>query len=318
MLDRRSFCRRSVGLLAAGALASPGRLRAEADSPIQFTLDLCPGRIGVGTGQRETIELAAKYGFGSVEPVGGFLAGLADGEMERLRGELAEKNLVWGAGGFPVDLRAESTAFDAQLKSLAGYAAALQRAGATRVGTWIPPSSRDLTYRSNFRRYVQRMRAAAGVLGDHGLRIGLEYIGPKTLWSSGRFPFVHTLVEAQELISEIGADNVGVVLDSWHWYTAGETVDDLLALTKDDVVAVDLNDAPAGVPVDEQIDSRRTLPLATGVIDLQGFMEALVQIGFDGPVRAEPFNRELNALDDEPAVQATATAMKQTFALVGA
>jgi len=35
-----------------------------------------------------------------------------------------------------------------------------------------------------------------------------------------------------------------------------------------------------------------------------------------GPVRAEPFNRELNALPDEQALAATAKAMKKAFALV--
>jgi hypothetical protein len=42
----------------------------------------------------------------------------------------------------------------------------------------------------------------------------------------------------------------------------------------------------------------------------------LVQIGYDGPVRAEPFNKTLNAMDNEPAVAATAAAMKKAFALV--
>ena len=46
-----------------------------------------------------------------------------------------------------------------------------------------------------------------------------------------RFPFVHTMAEMKELIAEIGRDNVGLVLDSWHWYTAGETDADMKALS---------------------------------------------------------------------------------------
>jgi hypothetical protein len=41
-----------------------------------------------------------------------------------------------------------------------------------------------------------------------------------------------------------------------------------------------------------------------------------VKIEYDGPVRAEPFNRELNELDDEPAVAATAAALRKAFTLV--
>jgi sugar phosphate isomerase/epimerase len=109
---------------------------------------------------------------------------------------------------------------------------------------------------------------------------------------------------------------VGLLLESWHWDTAGQTVDDRLSLSNADVVSCDLNDAPAGIPVDEQVDSRRELPASTGVIDLKAFLGALVQIGYDGPIRAEPFNKALAALDDEAALAATATAMKKAFALV--
>jgi sugar phosphate isomerase/epimerase len=112
-------------------------------------------------------------------------------------------------------------------------------------------------------------------------------------------------------------DNVGCVLDSWHWYTAHETADDLRTLKNRDVVACDLNDAPAGIPVDQQIDNRRELPAATGVINLKKFLEVLVEIGYDGPIRAEPFNRVLNEMEDEMAVAATAMAMRNALALVG-
>ena len=104
--------------------------------------------------------------------------------------------------------------------------------------------------------------------------------------------------------------------DSWHWYTAGDTVEDLLSLKNQDVVACDLNDAPAGLDRNAQIDSQRELPAATGVIDLKTFLGALVEIGYDGPIRAEPFNKPLNDLDDEAALSATAKAMRKAFALV--
>ena len=73
-----------------------------------------------------------------------------------------------------------------------------------------------------------------------------------------------------------------------------------------------------GLPkaVDEQMDGSRELPAATGVIDLKSFLGALVQIGYDGPVRAEPFNKKLRDMDNEPAMAATAAAMKKAFALV--
>ena len=118
------------------------------------------------------------------------------------------------------------------------------------------------------------------------------------------------------MIAEIGHDNVGLVLDSWHWYTAGDTAEDLRGLSNRDVVACDLNDAPRSIPVDQQRDGVRELPGATGVIDLRAFLGALAAIGYDGPVRAEPFNATLRTLPPEAAVAATAKAMKQAFSLI--
>ncbi len=230
---------------------------------------------------------------------------------------MKESKLVWGAAGLPVDIRLEESRYQEQLNRLPELAAGMQACGVTRVGTWVSPQHDQLTYTQNFKRHTQRYRQCAQILADHGQRFGLEYIGPKTLWSASRYPFIHSMNECKELIGAINVDNMGFILDSWHWFTAHETVDDLLTLTNQDVVACDLNDAPVGREIDQQIDSQRELPMATGVIDLKGFLGALVQIGYDGPVRAEPFNARLNALDNEAAVAATATAMKQAFALVG-
>lgn len=79
---------------------------------------------------------------------------------------------------------------------------------------------------------------------------------------------------------------------------------------------MDVNDAPAGLPKEQQRDGRRELPLATGVIDLAGFLNALEAIGYDGPVRAEPFNQELNQLDDDAACAATIAALKKAAGLL--
>ena len=68
--------------------------------------------------------------------------------------------------------------------------------------------------------------------------------------------------------------------------------------------------------VDQQIDSRRDLPAATGVIDLKAFLGALVEIGYDGPIMAEPFRPDLRSLPRDKALGLVATAMKKAFALV--
>jgi sugar phosphate isomerase/epimerase len=281
-----------------------------------MTIDLVCGAIGVSANQREAIELAARHGFESVGVDGGYLAKLSEPDLTELNSLLKSKGLVFGAAGLPVEFRREQTRFEESLKALPGIAAGLQRAGLDRISTWLTPCDAKRTYLENFRQHATRLRAVANILKDHNVRLGLEYVGPKTSWSSQRYPFIHTMAEMKELIAEIGTGNVGLQLDSWHWWNAGESAADILTLKGSDVIAVDLNDAPAGIAKDEQVDNRRELPCATGVIDLAAFLNALNQIGYDGPIRAEPFNQAVNKMSKDDACAAAATALKKAFSLI--
>jgi sugar phosphate isomerase/epimerase len=317
--SRREWLKRTAVTASAALLAEGtgvGAVLAATASSRKFTMDLRCGSIGVRANQTEAIDLAAGAGFESVTPEPAYLSGLSEAELSALLDGMKEKNLVWGAAGLPVDFRGDEAKFRSGLKKLPELAAGLQRAGVTRTGTWLMPRHDTLTYVANFRQHASRLRECCRILGDHGLRFGMEYVGPKTLWASTRHSFIHTMAETKDLIAEIGLDNVGFILDSWHWYTAHETVEDLKTLKNSDIVACDLNDAPPNIAIDEQIDNQRELPAATGVIDLKSFLQTLADIGYDGPIRAEPFNAELNQMEDGPAVAATAAAMRRAFSLV--
>jgi sugar phosphate isomerase/epimerase len=120
----------------------------------------------------------------------------------------------------------------------------------------------------------------------------------------------------KELLAAIGTDNLGIQLDSWHWFNAQETQQDLLTLRAQDVITVDLNDAPTGLTLDQYRDDSRELPAATGVIPVKQFLDALLQIGYDGPIQAEPFNAPLRALPLDQACAMTSDAMKKAFQLM--
>lgn len=281
-----------------------------------MTLDLVCGSIGVSANQREAIELAARHGFESVGADAGYLAGLSDAEAQELLGVLQSKKLRFGAAGLTVEFRQDDAKFQQGMAQLPKIAGGLRRAGVTRVATWLTPCSDRTPFVRNFRQHAARLRPIAVVLKEHGIRLGLEYVGPKTSWASRRYPFIHTMAEMQDLIDEINTGNVGFLLDSWHWWNAGDTEKDLLSLKAADVVAVDLNDAPAGIPKEQQIDSKRELPCATGVIDVGTFLRALQTIGYDGPVRAEPFNQGVNRMGKDEACAAAAASIKKAFSLL--
>lgn len=315
---RRDFLAAGVGLAAGATLLSPrlGSGQEQGGRDRRMKICLTPGSIGVRASQTEAIALAERYGFEAVEPMGAYLASLENDQIDELAADLKAKGLAWGASGLSVEYRRDEASFNNGIKELPKIAAALQRAGANRVGTYLMPGHNELTYLQNLRQHAQRLREAAKVLGDHGQRLGFEYVGTATLRARFKFPFVHTMAETLELIAEIGTDNLGVVPDSWHWWQAGDTAGDIRALANEQVVSVDLNDAPQGVPKDQQQDGRRELPGATGVIDAAAFLKALAQIGYDGPIRAEPFNQALNAMDNDAACETVIAAMRKTIEVV--
>lgn len=239
--------------------------------------------------QFEAIELAHRHGFDSVEARADELARLSEDELRRLFDDLRAKGLRFGLAGMPIDLRRDTRRYADGLRQLPAFARVLQRCGVTRLGSSIVPFHDELAYAENFRQHVERIGAVARVLGDHSIRFGLEYCATPTLRRGQRHEFIHSLPQLSELNAAIGAPNLGVVLDSWHWWMSGGAAAELDALRKDEIVGVDLNDAPVGVPQAELRDRQRELPGATGVIDLGAFLGALRRLGYDGPVRAEPF-----------------------------
>ena len=314
--NRRNFLKKTA---ASSMLLMLNKSLYVSGKPVahrEFTMHLDGGAIGIEAGQMELINLAHQYGFESVTAFPKFLVSLSSGEMEDLSGNMQEKGLVWANAGLPVEFRKGKDVLEEGIKALPALAKGLQQAGVMRMGTWVMPNHSELNYLQNFRQHVIRLREIAGILKDHNIRLGLEYVGPKTLWTANNFPFVHTMAETQELIAAIGQPNVGLLLDSFHWYTAGENAEDIRNLSNQDIVACDLNDARPNLQRNEQIDGKRMLPMSTRVIDTKSFLEALMDVGYDGPIRAEPFNEKLNKLTDEDAVAETSKSMKKAFDLL--
>ena len=219
----------------------------------------------------------------------------------------------------PVAWRDDAT-WEADLRDLPRLAAVGRELGATRTATYMPSGSDERPFGENFDWHVARLRPIAEALHDQGCRFGIEYIGPKTYRAAFRHEFIHTLDGLMDLIGAIDVDAVGVMLDSWHLFASGGSLPDLNRLGNEDVVVVHVNDAPAGMAWDDQIDTVRALPMETGVIDLAGFMQALQRLGYDGPVMPEPFSQRVNdvaASDPLAAAREAARAMDALWSTAG-
>ena len=275
---------------------------------------LSPGAVGIRANLREAVDLAAEAGFEGIN-IG--LREAMDIGLDEVRDLLDKKGLMLGSWGFPVDVRGDDASYEKSLKTLPELADIGQALGCLRASTYILSFSDDLPFEKNFQRHVDRLRPAAEILAARGCQLGLEFLGPKTLRTGHPYEFVHTMEGMLELADRVGTGNLGLLLDCWHWYTAHGTVEDLRKLRDADVVDVHVNDAPAGIPIDEQVDNVRRMPGETGVIDIVGFLRALDEIGYTGPVMAEPFSEEVRRLPAPDAARVTMESLRKIWRQAG-
>ena len=274
-----------------------------------------PGMVGIHVPFRDGLALAERHGFAGFDAP---LATLHD-EVERhgaaaVRDLYRERGLRIGAWNLPFMpykvSEAEWREGIIRLPAQLGSASAL---GARRAGMWILPGSDERPFEENFTFHVARFQPIARLLSDHGIRLGLEFVGPETSLRAFQHRFIRSVADALKLARAIGP-NCGLLLDAWHWHAAGGTRAELRGLTRDQIVQVHIDDAPAGVPRPALVDNRRKLPCTTGAIDIDGFMQALADADYDGPVTAEPFDPEIDALPAEEAAARTARAMRLALA----
>jgi sugar phosphate isomerase/epimerase len=276
---------------------------------------LNPGVVGVSAPTLDdVIEAAERCLFHAVEVNPVEVAAIPTVDVIQKLEAAKMRAAAWGLPGPWRGTDEDHAGVIASLPKLAESCAAV---GCNRVYTWITPASDDLTFEENWDWHVARLKPLAEILDQHGCRLGLEYVGPKTSRASKKHEFVYNMEGMLKLAAAVGP-NVGLMLDAWHWYTANETADQLRALSPNAVVHVHVNDAPKGLERDEQLDHKRELPGATGVIDIVAFLVALKSIGYDGPVTPEPFNQGLRDLpSDEDRLEAIGYAMDKIWVEAG-
>ena len=275
---------------------------------------LSPGAIGIrGLSLVDSIKLAKDAGFAGLDFSIQQAAEIGASAAQALFDDVGIRYGVWG---LPVQWQSDTWRDD--LAELPRYAELAVEMGATRTSTWCPPSSPQRAFTENYAWHLERFGAIAEVLHQHGIRFGIEFIGPQSMRPSDQHDFIYTMEGMLALAAEIGTGNVGLLLDAWHLYTSGGSIDDLDKISNADIVNVHVNDAPEGLTMAEYNDHDRRLPLESGVLPLEAFMKKLIALGYDGPVTPEPFSARINAMEDPlEAARETASFMDRLWEVAG-
>jgi sugar phosphate isomerase/epimerase len=280
---------------------------------------LNPGAIGIRNASlRQTLDLARGGNFDAIDfSIAEISRAVNTDGLDAVRSMFRNAGVRLGCWGLPVSWRAEEPQYREQLAALPELAALGVALGSNRTNSGFAPWSDTRPFDENLAWHVERLLPVAKILADVGCRLGLEFLGPKHFRVGKRYKFTYTLGGTLDLAASVGTGNIGLLLDAWHLYTSGGTTADLARIASKDVVTVHVNDAPAGIAIEDQRDNVRCLPMESGIIDLVGFMRELQRIGFDGPVIVEPFSARVNAMPPEQAVATAAASLGQLWAASG-
>src|SRR3954452_4348311 len=278
-LNTTHMTRRRICQLFAAAPA----LRGYAAAPGMF-LSLNSVLLSNRVQWPEFARLAAKVGFPGTDVM--LKAALQEGATSTVA-LLKELNLRPAVLDFPVEFRKDDSAFESTLPALRPAAEFGAAISCPRMVTYITSSS-DTPKEELRTVYKRRFTACAQGLAEHGVRLGLEFLGPLHIRKAHKYEFIWQMNDMLEFAKECGP-NVGLLLDSWHWHHAGATTEDIIAAGRDRIVHVHFNDSP-NLPPEQIHDNQRLLP-GEGVINLTGFLQALQRIHYNDALSVEVFGR---------------------------
>lgn len=142
---------------------------------------------------------------------------------------------------------------------------------------------------------------------DHGVRIALEFVPTGA---------IRDLATAMEIVERADRANGGLMVDTWHFFRSGSSLQTLAQVPGDRIFSVQLNDAAAKPEADLNLGMiSRRLP-GEGEFDLKGFMQAIAATGTIAPVGIEAFSAALDALPVGDASRQCAVSLDYCLAML--
>ena len=130
---------------------------------------------------------------------------------------------------------------------------------------------------------VRVLRELASIAERSHVALAFEFLGEKDC-------SVQKLDLADEIVEKVNRANIGLVIDSFHFYTGGSTIDMIDAIDAKRLFIFHIDDAE-DLPHEQLTDARRLLP-GLGILPLKEIIAAFRRIGYDANASVEIFRPE--------------------------
>jgi sugar phosphate isomerase/epimerase len=281
--------------------------------------NLNPSALGISGHQSEIIELALTYGFTGLD------VNIAEFAVRaRLKGMPYARRLIdsakirVGTFSLPMEWDTDDESFQKDLKKLSEYASCAAELGATCATAVLAPAGDKRPYHENFEFHRHRFQDICAALKPAGVRLAVGFLGAEYRRRDQVFQFVHDLDALTLLLNMVSAPNLGLLLDAWEVVACGASFEAVRKLPVEQIVAVQLAEMPANVPVADLDEKSRLLPAVEGArIDLVGLLSLLREKGYDGPVTVKPSRTAFQTRRRETIVKQTAEVMDKVWRAAG-
>lgn len=251
--------------------------------------NLSPRALGLSGRQSELIELALTYGFRGMDVDMAELAKRArNSSISHAIRFLESAKLKVGNFDLPVDCTADEASFASQLVFLDEVCQVAAALKAQRCVTLIEPASDDRPFPENFELHRQRLGQVAGTLSKYGIWLGLGLRSLRSQREGKNYQFICDTDALRTLQKSIPATNVGILLDTFHWFLGGGSLADLNDIPTEQIIGVRLADYRSDEDPNTFDEQSRRLPGEGGSVDCQAVVNLLAQRKYDGPVTLFP------------------------------
>jgi len=245
--------------------------------------------LGVSGRQSELIELALTYGFRGMDVNMTELLKRAESRGTDWAARFirsANNSSNFDAGGFdlPICWQKSADVFNTDMEKMDAMLELCSIMGITRCQTAVCATNDEMPYHEYFEAARERLGQIGERLATKNIKMGLELQSAPSQREVGQHQFIYQAEAILTLIEMVGADNVGLALDTWFWRVGEGGLDQLSELDGKRFISVRLADLPASAdPSTVEID-QRALPGESGSIDFPALMRMLSEKEFDGPV----------------------------------